>query len=32
MGVQQFDVVIVGAGFGGIGAAIELNRLAMTTS
>ena len=27
MGVQQFDVVIVGAGFGGIGAAIELNRL-----
>jgi cation diffusion facilitator CzcD-associated flavoprotein CzcO len=27
MGVQQFDVVIVGAGFGGIGAAIQLNRL-----
>ena len=24
---QQFDVVIVGAGFGGIGAAIQLNRL-----
>ncbi|HYB36158.1 MAG TPA: NAD(P)/FAD-dependent oxidoreductase [Mycobacterium sp.] len=27
MGVHQFDVVIVGAGFGGIGAAIQLNRL-----
>jgi cation diffusion facilitator CzcD-associated flavoprotein CzcO len=27
MGVQQFDVVIVGAGFGGMGAAIQLNRL-----
>lgn len=27
MGVQQFDAVIVGAGFGGIGAAIQLNRL-----
>jgi cation diffusion facilitator CzcD-associated flavoprotein CzcO len=27
MGVQQFDVVIVGAGFGGIGGAIQLNRL-----
>jgi cation diffusion facilitator CzcD-associated flavoprotein CzcO len=27
MGTQQFDVVIVGAGFGGIGAAIQLNRL-----
>ncbi len=27
MGAQQFDVVIVGAGFGGIGAAIQLNRL-----
>lgn len=25
--MQQFDVVIVGAGFGGIGAAIQLNRL-----
>ena len=24
---EQFDVVIVGAGFGGIGAAIELKRL-----
>ena len=27
MGMQHFDVVIVGAGFGGIGAAIQLNRL-----
>jgi cation diffusion facilitator CzcD-associated flavoprotein CzcO len=27
MGAQHFDVVIVGAGFGGIGAAIQLNRL-----
>ena len=27
MSVQQFDVVIVGAGFGGIGAAIQLKRL-----
>ena len=27
MGTQQFDVVIVGAGFGGMGAAIQLNRL-----
>jgi cation diffusion facilitator CzcD-associated flavoprotein CzcO len=27
MSTQQFDVVIVGAGFGGIGAAIQLNRL-----
>jgi cation diffusion facilitator CzcD-associated flavoprotein CzcO len=27
MGEQQFDAVIVGAGFGGIGAAIQLNRL-----
>ena len=27
MGVQHFDVVIVGAGFGGIGAAIQFNRL-----
>ncbi|MDT5344009.1 MAG: hypothetical protein QOE52_3193 [Mycobacterium sp.] len=27
MGTQQFDAVIVGAGFGGIGAAIQLNRL-----
>ena len=27
MGDQQFDVVIVGAGFGGIGAAIQLKRL-----
>jgi cation diffusion facilitator CzcD-associated flavoprotein CzcO len=27
MGVQHYDVVIVGAGFGGIGAAIQLNRL-----
>jgi cation diffusion facilitator CzcD-associated flavoprotein CzcO len=27
MTVQQFDVVIVGAGFGGIGAAIQLKRL-----
>ena len=27
MGVQHFDVIIVGAGFGGIGAAIQLNRL-----
>jgi cation diffusion facilitator CzcD-associated flavoprotein CzcO len=27
MSIQQFDVVIVGAGFGGIGAAIQLNRL-----
>jgi len=27
MGEQQFDVVIVGAGFGGIGAAIQLKRL-----
>ncbi len=27
MGEQQFDVIIVGAGFGGIGAAIQLRRL-----
>src|SRR3984885_15510879 len=27
MGEQQFDVVIVGAGFGGIGAAIQLSSL-----
>ena len=27
MDEQQFDVIIVGAGFGGIGAAIQLNRL-----
>lgn len=27
MSVQQFDVVIVGAGFGGMGAAIQLKRL-----
>jgi cation diffusion facilitator CzcD-associated flavoprotein CzcO len=27
MGTQQFDALIVGAGFGGIGAAIQLNRL-----
>ena len=27
MGEEQFDAVIVGAGFGGIGAAIQLNRL-----
>jgi cation diffusion facilitator CzcD-associated flavoprotein CzcO len=27
MDTQQFDVVIVGAGFGGIGVAIQLNRL-----
>jgi cation diffusion facilitator CzcD-associated flavoprotein CzcO len=27
MTMRQFDVVIVGAGFGGIGAAIQLNRL-----
>lgn len=27
MGAQQFDVVIVGAGFGGIGAAIQLKRM-----
>jgi cation diffusion facilitator CzcD-associated flavoprotein CzcO len=27
MSTEQFDVVIVGAGFGGIGAAIQLNRL-----
>ena len=27
MGEQHFDVVIVGAGFGGIGAAIQLKRL-----
>jgi cation diffusion facilitator CzcD-associated flavoprotein CzcO len=27
MSTHQFDVVIVGAGFGGIGAAIQLNRL-----
>lgn len=27
MGEQQFDVVIVGAGFGGIGAAIQMKRL-----
>ena len=27
MTTQQFDAVIVGAGFGGIGAAIQLNRL-----
>ncbi len=27
VGVQQFDVVIVGAGFGGIGAAIQFKRL-----
>jgi len=27
MNMQQFDAVIVGAGFGGIGAAIQLNRL-----
>ncbi|MGH3968956.1 MAG: NAD(P)-binding protein, partial [Mycobacterium sp.] len=27
MGEQQFDVIIVGAGFGGIGAAIQLKRL-----
>lgn len=27
MGAQQYDVIIVGAGFGGIGAAIQLRRL-----
>ena len=27
MSAQRLDVVIVGAGFGGIGAAIQLNRL-----
>ena len=27
IGVQQYDAVIVGAGFGGIGAAIQLRRL-----
>jgi cation diffusion facilitator CzcD-associated flavoprotein CzcO len=27
MGKQHFDMIIVGAGFGGIGAAIQLNRL-----
>ncbi len=27
MGAQQFDVVVVGAGFGGIGAAIEFKKL-----
>src|SRR3954451_5956904 len=27
MGEQQLDVIIVGAGFGGIGAAIQMNRL-----
>jgi cation diffusion facilitator CzcD-associated flavoprotein CzcO len=27
MSMQEFDVVIVGAGFGGIGAAIQLNRM-----
>jgi len=27
MGEQQFDVIIVGAGFGGIGAAIQLSRM-----
>jgi cation diffusion facilitator CzcD-associated flavoprotein CzcO len=27
VGVQHFDVIIVGAGFGGIGAAIQLSRL-----
>jgi len=27
MGVQHYDAIIVGAGFGGIGAAIQLNRL-----
>ena len=27
MGERQFDAIIVGAGFGGIGAAIQLNRL-----
>src|ERR1700735_1017166 len=27
MGEQQFDVIIVGAGFGGIGAAIQLSSL-----
>lgn len=27
MGAQQFDAIIVGAGFGGIGAAIQLKRL-----
>ncbi|MGH3561594.1 MAG: FAD-dependent oxidoreductase, partial [Mycobacterium sp.] len=27
MGAQQFDVIIVGAGFGGIGTAIQLRRL-----
>jgi FAD binding domain-containing protein len=27
MGSEQFDVIIVGAGFGGIGAAIQLSRL-----
>lgn len=27
MGTQQYDAIIVGAGFGGIGAAIQLNRL-----
>jgi cation diffusion facilitator CzcD-associated flavoprotein CzcO len=27
MGEQQFDAIVVGAGFGGIGAAIQLNRL-----
>ncbi|MCV7302793.1 NAD(P)/FAD-dependent oxidoreductase [Mycobacterium barrassiae] len=29
MGSEQFDAVIVGAGFGGIGAAIQLKRLGM---
>ena len=27
MGAEQYDVVIIGAGFGGIGAAIQLRRL-----
>jgi glycine/D-amino acid oxidase-like deaminating enzyme len=30
--MENFDAVVVGAGFGGIGAAIQLKRLGMTTS
>ncbi|MGB3170322.1 MAG: NAD(P)-binding protein, partial [Rhodococcus sp. (in: high G+C Gram-positive bacteria)] len=27
MGVPQFDVIVVGAGFGGMGASIQLKRM-----
>ena len=32
MATEHFDAVIVGAGFAGIGAAIQLKRLGSTTS